>query len=407
MQDFYIFSGIILTLAIILIPALLIGLKKTIIGIIGISIVLIAAVVAILAFMVANIGLSSLIWAVPIVLAVIGLILVMLRTRLTKPFKELTSVIVNDVAYGKLNFTFDPKLTGRSDELGQMCLSLEQMRDQISSIMGELHNLSSIIAVSAQGQDKTAIEVSKDANQQAASIEEISSTIEEMAANIESNANNAVETEQISSSAHSGIAMVVDKSEASLNSSRLIREKIQIVNEIAFQTNILALNAAVEAARAGEHGRGFAVVAAEVRKLAERSRQAAEEIVALADESLEQAEGVGEYLQNLIPEIEKTSALVKEIAAASQEQTHGTTQVNTAVQQLNTITQQNASSSEEMAKSSKELSSQADQLKELISFFKLREDSTLGDKRDSSSPNIISSGNTGLVSVSDHPEAEF
>ena len=162
---------------------------------------------------------------------------------------------------------------------------------------------------------------------------------------------------------------VAEKSQNAVEANKNIANKITIINDIAFQTNILALNAAVEAARAGEHGRGFAVVAAEVRKLAERSKLAAEEIVGLAQKSLDLSQGAGVVMSETMPKIDNTTKLVQEISAASLEQNNGATQVNNAIQQLNNVTQQNAAASEELATSSEELSSQAIQLKEIISFF--------------------------------------
>lgn len=164
---------------------------------------------------------------------------------------------------------------------------------------------------------------------------------------------------------------VASRAKEANEANQNIANKIVIITDIAFQTNLLALNAAVEAARAGEYGKGFAVVAAEVRKLAENSKIAAEQIITMTKTSVEKGSSAGELMMNTIPKIDNTLKFAQEISAASREQNSGINQVNSAIQQLNNVTQQNASASEELASTAEELAEQAEQLNELISFFKI------------------------------------
>ena len=150
-----------------------------------------------------------------------------------------------------------------------------------------------------------------------------------------------------------------------------IAEKITIIEDIAYQTNMLALNAAIEAARAGEHGKGFAVVAAEVRKLAERSQIAASEISTLTGDSVKVAERAGMLLEKMVPDITNTAELVQEITAASEEQSSGVGQISSAMQQLDKVTQQNAAGSEELAATAEEMQDQSENLQEMVGLFRL------------------------------------
>ncbi|NHB69079.1 methyl-accepting chemotaxis protein [Perlabentimonas gracilis] len=302
---------------------------------------------------------------------VLALILGLLITRIISAPIIKGVGFAQTIAEGDLTAELENEILDRKDEVGQLGKAMQNMVDKLKEVIGSVMLGSDNIAAASMQMSSGSQQVSQGASEQASSAEEVSSSMEEMAANIQQNTDNAQEADKISQKVQDGVSKVGAASQDSLVSIKNIAEKINIINDIAFQTNILALNAAVEAARAGEQGRGFAVVAAEVRKLAERSKIAADEIVALASKSVDVTENAAELMTGLIPEIEKTAKLVQEIAAASMEQSSGSDQVNTAIQQLNQVTQQNAAASEEMATSAEELSSQAEQLKEIIGYFRI------------------------------------
>jgi methyl-accepting chemotaxis protein len=191
-----------------------------------------------------------------------------------------------------------------------------------------------------------------------------------MASSIQQNADNARTTDKLASKAAQDARTSGEAVIHTVSAMKQVAEKIGIIEEIARKTDLLALNAAVEAARAGEHGKGFAVVASEVRKLAERSQAAAAEISRLTVDGVQTAEGAGQMLTRLVPDIQKTAELVREIAAASSEQNTGASQINKAIQQLDQVIQQNSASSEEIASTAEELSSQAELLQSTIGFFR-------------------------------------
>jgi methyl-accepting chemotaxis protein len=299
---------------------------------------------------------------------------------LTNSIKKSTS-IAEALASGNLMVDIEFSADKSSkDELSKLNETLHTMDKKMREVITEIYAGANSVAGASREINSTTQQISQGANMQASSVEEVSSSIEQLASNIQLNADNAQQTEKIALITASGVKNLSSTSEKSLESVRQIAGKINIINDIAFQTNILALNAAVEAARAGELGRGFAVVAAEVRKLAEHSKIAATEIMELSASSLQNTEEAVAEMLNLIPQIEKTAGLVQEITASSKEQSNGTEQVNQAIQQLNSVTQQNAASSEELASSAEQLANQANQLRAAVSFFKIKQDAEIPER---------------------------
>lgn len=278
---------------------------------------------------------------------------------------------LNRLSDGNLAIVTDNKKMHNRHDLGILLLSINKLKNNLTKIITDLHTKSDQLSISGETLNKVSQQMSQGANEQASNAEEASSAIQQMVANIHQNTENAQQTQSISQKVQSGIKEMSAAALNSLESIRNISEKIMVVNDIAFQTNILALNASVEAARAAEHGKGFAVVAQEVRKLAEMSKMAADEIINLTAKSLASTEHSASLMTTLFPEIEKTGRLVEEIAAASMEQGVGADQINYAIQHLNQITQQNAAASEGMATSAEDLNVHALQLKEVFDFFKL------------------------------------
>lgn len=278
---------------------------------------------------------------------------------------------LQELSKGNLNIKVNESYIGKKNELGVLTESIKILTEKFKDVMENISTTADEIESTGQQLSASSMQLSNASNEQASSLEEISSTMEQIVSSIQENAENARQTETIALKTNQGIEEGTNSTNIALDSMKEIAEKITIINDIAFQTNLLALNAAVEAARAGSQGKGFAVVAAEVRRLAERSREAANEIIEVTQKGAGISEKAREIMNQNLPEIKRTSQLIKEISASSMQQKSGSMQVNESVQQLNNITQQNAASAEELASSAEELTAKSKTLTDLISFFKL------------------------------------
>ncbi|MFW5695314.1 MAG: methyl-accepting chemotaxis protein [Alkalispirochaeta sp.] len=259
----------------------------------------------------------------------------------------------------------------RTDEIGRVAAAVKNMRGRLTDVVATIQLATDSVNNGTNNVSASAQTLSEGASEQAASVEQTSASMEEITSQIRANSDNAEHTEKISRAMAQEAQQTSEVVQRAVTAMREISEKVSIIDEIARRTNMLSLNAAIEAARAGDAGKGFAVVATEVRKLADRSRDAAAEIISLTQHTETAVEESGTRLQKMLPEVEHTVELVNEITATSREQSAGADEINNTMQQLDEVVQSNASAAEELASTAEELQGQARNLEDTMSFFRV------------------------------------
>jgi len=307
---------------------------------------------------------------ISIIAAVLMILISTIITRMiVRPIRK-TIHILKDISEGEGDLTARLNVAS-NDEIGTLAELFNNFIIKIHDVIQQAKETITVANEKAQSINSVSQDLSLSTNNQASNLEQLVASMEEVSASIQNNYDNALSTKSLADKT----ALLTDEGsnavDATIDALKQIVQRISLIEDIAYQTNLLALNAAIEAARAGTHGKGFAVVASEVRKLAEKSQNAAQEISSLASGSSEVSAKAVSILGEMVPNYKRTAELIQEITISSEEQNTNSKQMNIGLEHLSELTQKNAASSEELASSAEVLKSETGKLDGILNFFKV------------------------------------